>query len=464
MQSAKIPQNGQSGQEVAKQVAKQNQLTPPMAKRKAAVSRFSSVYWEDRVYRPFYTREGKRMEVAQYYVRVKHGDRREQVPLATNTQDEAARRAAKLFKTLKQDGWEVALRLFRPDTEPLKNKSLTVGRYLDLVDEYAPLAPRTFSNYAYSIRRIAADVGRLKLAKGVNRFDPKGPWRDSANAVHLEAITPVAVEDWRARYLKEHRGNPVEEQQAGRSVNSFIRNARALFSRRILDAMHKHAIELPDPLPFATVRLEQKTGSTRYRSQIDAGALLQAAQAELAEGDPDGYATVLLALGAGLRRSEIDGLQWQQVMPDRGVIRVMTTAARRTKSAESEGDVQVDAGLFAELERTRRPGKTLFVIEPDTEHPKSKSAQVYRAAKTFDRVTSWLRKQGVMTEKPLHTLRKEFGSVVAAAGDIFQAQRQLRHAQISTTEQYYADARTRATMQIGAMLKGKADAPECGKP
>jgi integrase len=47
--------------------------------------------------------------------------------------------------------------------------------------------------------------------------------------------------------------------------------------------------------------------------------------------------------------------------------------------------------------------------------------------------TTWLRQQGIMTAKPLHTLRKEFGSVVASSGDIHQAQRQLRHAQISTT-------------------------------
>ena len=446
-----IRQNGESGKAVAKQ---ENSLTQS-GKAVSSANRFSSAYWESRVYRPTYTREGKRFEVAQLYVRVKHGSRREAVSLATNNVDEAGRRAVKLFKTLKQHGWDAALRLFRPDAESVKSNALTVGRYLELVNDYAPLAPITFSNYAYAIRRVAADIGKVKLGKGRNRFDPKGPWRQSADAVPLETLTSVGVEDWRMRFLKEHRGDPIREQRATRTVNYYVRNSRALFSRRILDAMKKHGVELPDPLPFSGVRLEAKSGSTRYRSTIDAGTLFQTARTELAEADPDAYATILLALGAGLRRAEIDGLQWQHVMAEKGVVRVMTTAQRRTKSVESEGDIQVDAGLFAELERTRRPGKTLYVVEPDMEYPKSKAAQVYRADATLKRVTSWLRSQGVMAIKPLHTLRKEFGSVVAAAGDIHQAMRQLRHAQISTTEQYYADARTRATMPVSKFFATK---------
>lgn len=448
---------GRNG-ESAKEVQKQKPFDSARGSAKAGANRFSAAFWETRVYRPTYTRDGERIEVAQYWVQIAHAGRRHAVPLGANNAEEAARRALKLFKALKTQGWDAALRLFKPDAAPVEDKeALTIGRYLGLVDEYAPLSPITFSNYAYAIRRVAADIAGTKLGKGANRFDPKGPWRELADTVPLGAITPVAVEDWRARFLKAHRGNAVKEQRATRTVNHYLQNSRALFSRRILDAMRKHDVKLPDPLPFAGVRLEQKAGSTRYRSQIDAGALLQTAKAELAEGDPDGYAVVLLALGAGLRRSEIDSLQWQHVMPDRGVIRVLTTAQRRVKSDESEGDVQVDPGLFAELERTRRPGKTLFVVEPDIEHPQSKSAQVYRADKTFTRVTAWLRKQGVMTIKPLHTLRKEFGSVVAAAGDIHQAQRQLRHAQISTTEQFYADARTRATVKVAELLNGKKE-------
>jgi hypothetical protein len=36
--------------------------------------------------------------------------------------------------------------------------------------------------------------------------------------------------------------------------------------------------------------------------------------------------------------------------------------------------------------------------------------------------------------------------------------RQLRHSQISTTSQYYADGRARATLPIASLLNSKADA------
>jgi integrase len=212
-------------------------------------------------------------------------------------------------------------------------------------------------------------------------------------------------------------------------------------------------VSLPDPLPFAGVRLDGKTGSTRYRSSLDVPAILSKARAELSKPRPDAYGVILLALGAGLRRSEIDVLQRQNLMRDKGIIRVMTTAQRRVKSDESEGDVYVDDGVFAELERVvLRDGSELFAIEPNTKFPKTKAAQVYRCKETFSFATDWLRKHGVTAVKPLHTLRKEFGSIVAAAGDILQAQRQLRHAQISTTEAFYADARKRATVPVGSLL------------
>ncbi len=262
--------------------------------------------------------------------------------------------------------------------------------------EYAALPARAFGNYAYAFRRIARDVTGAKLKEGDNRYDPRGKWRGATDNIPLAKITPLGVEDWRRQFLKKHEDDHVAAQRAVRSANSYLRNARALFSRRILDTMHRLNIALPDPLPFSGVKLDRKAGSTRYRSQINARKLLNAARTELAQRDPDAYATILLALGAGLRRSEIDALQTQNVMSEKGIIRVMTTAQHRVKSDESEGDVFVDAGLFKELERVRRMGKSEFVVEPDTEFRKRKSAQVYRCSETFSRVTAWLRTQGVL--------------------------------------------------------------------
>jgi len=53
----------------------------------------------------------------------------------------------------------------------------------------------------------------------------------------------------------------------------------------------------------------------------------------------------------------------------------------------------------------------------------------------------------------LHTLRKEFGSIICAAADIHTASRQLRHSNLSTTAAYYADNRRRVTVPVLEMLK-----------
>jgi hypothetical protein len=36
----------------------------------------------------------------------------------------------------------------------------------------------------------------------------------------------------------------------------------------------------------------------------------------------------------------------------------------------------------------------------------------YRAKAVFERLSAWLRKHGVFARKPIHELRKEFGSMV----------------------------------------------------
>ena len=155
-----------------------------------------------------------------------------------------------------------------------------------------------------------------------------------------------------------------------------------------------------------------------------------------------------------MRRAEIDGLCWTQINFKRAEVRIINHEHFEAKTDESEGVVFVDAGLLSELHERRDAITGMFVVEPGTKAGERGTAiQHYRCHKTFDRVNAWLRLQGVMADKPLHDLRKEFGSIVAAQSDIFSASRQLRHANIATTAAYYADHRKRSTVPISEMLK-----------
>ncbi len=76
----------------------------------------------------------------------------------------------------------------------------------------------------------------------------------------------------------------------------------------------------------------------------------------------------------------------------------------------------------------------------------------YRAQSIFTSLIGWLRTKGVNTKAPLHTLRKEFGSLVNQKHGIHAARLALRHANIAVTTLHYVDSRPRATLGLGGLL------------
>ena len=83
---------------------------------------------------------------------------------------------------------------------------------------------------------------------------------------------------------------------------------------------------MPDPLPFAGVEFEPRQ-SLKYRAAFDVETLIAKVKDELAPGNPEAFKAFLLAVMVGLRRKEIDLLEWDSFLWDRGVIRVQATTA-----------------------------------------------------------------------------------------------------------------------------------------
>jgi hypothetical protein len=84
----------------------------------------------------------------------------------------------------------------------------------------------------------------------------------------------------------------------------------------------------------------------RYRSGFDVVALIQKAREELATEKPEQYKVLLLAVTAGLRRREIDTLQWSAFRWSEGVVRIEATKWFQPKSEDSLGDVAIDAEVI----------------------------------------------------------------------------------------------------------------------
>ena len=85
----------------------------------------------------------------------------------------------------------------------------------------------------------------------------------------------------------------------------------------------------------------------------------------------------------------------------------------------------------------------------------------YRCQKDIEALLTWLRAHGVKSRKPLHDLRKEFGSLMTDQHGIFVASRMLRHSSVAITEMHYADKRNRASVGLGHLLN---DANTSGIP
>lgn len=436
--------------------------------RKSKWPRTDARHWQGRLFKNTFTRDGERHETADWCVRMSAKGRRETFNLATPNAEAAALRALKIYKSLIGAGWDATLTDHKPAAAPKPLKPATLGEWVEAVRTTTDLRPATLTNYAQSLRQIAAEISdigdqpaldengtpkrdRKRRLILLSRFDYKAggrnAWLAKVDALPLSVLSAAAVQRWKLEYIARAGNAPDARRRAENSAASLIRCARALFSEKAREFAAKELI-LPDPLPFDGVKLPKK-GNTAYQSKIDAGTLIATARRELT-GEP--FKIFTLALLCGLRKREIDLLIWNQVDFDKGVIRIERTEYFQPKSEDSAGEVDLDPETIALLRGWKATATGPFVIE-STRPPRHEASRAnYRCTPHFDSLYGWLKKQGITARKPLHELRKELGAILASTQGIFAAQSALRHAQISTTAAYYTDKKRRITAGLGALL------------
>jgi len=256
--------------------------------------------------------------------------------------------------------------------------------------------------------------------------------------------------------LKAAGSDPLARRRAIVTVNSLIRNAKALLGKKLLPFLEQR-LELSRPLPFDEVTME-KSPSLRYVSRVDPYAILAKAKRELGKQDTEAFKVMLLSLVCGLRRSEIDHLLWRSFDFTKGVLRIESTEYHELKSEDSAGEIDLDADTIALFRgyRAQNP-ESIFVIESPNQPRSELKARTYRCNSTFTRLIVWLREQGVEAAKPIHTMRKEIGSIIASEHGIFEASRYLRHSDIRITSAFYADKKKTVTPKAFEGLLGASD-------
>ena len=165
----------------------------------------------------------------------------------------------------------------------------------------------------------------------------------------------------------------------------------------------------------------------------------------------------MLALGAGLRRIEIDRLEWSAFRWSENIVRVEPTRHLAVKTEHSIGDVPVDHETMEIMRGFAAKAHSTFVIDAPNLPRARATFENYRAQAVFERLSTWLRKHGVTAKKPIHELRKEFGSMVNRKHGLAAASNLLRHADIAITAAHYIDRPRQATSGLGSLFKATMD-------
>lgn len=417
--------------------------------KRRQLSRDHLDFWRKRIFNPRYTRDSQKRTSPNFAVQIQcHGERRT-IALGTSNRDLAARQAQKLYISVRAIGWEKATQELLPE-KAKKNSDLAVGEFLDQIEKTVDIERRTIATYEGALRTILADAFDIDPeGKYAAQIEGQKAWRERVHSIRLADVTPERIQAWKRRYLARAQEDPLALRSAKVSVNSYMRRAKTLFSQKF--TRHLDASLLPARSPFSEVSFEKKQ-NVRYRSGFDVFKLLDQARSELAIAAPEQFKILLLALTSGLRAHEIDVLEWSAFDFTAGTLTIAPTRFFQPKTEYSLGVIDLEPELVEVWRGLRARARSDFVIVSTLPPRANIRYDYYRCRPHFDELYRWLRAHGVATRKPLHTLRKEYGSQVCDRHGIYAASRALRHSGVAVTAAHYLDKKSRVTSGLGAAL------------
>lgn len=244
-----------------------------------------------------------------------------------------------------------------------------------------------------------------------------------------------------------HRANAdaddARKQQAGRSGNTVLRSARALFAPQLLEHYKvEGGMTLPDVSGFREAPGFRHVTKEEYDRPSDTliARTLQALE-ESRETHRDRFLAVWLALGFGLRKSEASAVRagWfvriggRMHLELRAVVQPGTPGKESTvtKNGTACPRIPVANGAWDKLAPYLKGMKNdAHLLAPD-------ATDTYRGDDLFDEIAAWMRELGWQTQKAFHEWRALAGCEVAMRDGLLVARDWLRHSSVTTTERNY---------------------------
>ncbi len=360
----------------------------------------------------FITKRGK-----VYYFKKRVAGRVVFQSLATGDRALALRKARLLAEDLSKDRWD---RVFELRT---RRELASIGEVLAV---YEPAAARLQVKPRSSYD--AARALELVVRKGL---DVK-----TADAVSTRELTDKLAR----RFETASVAGAVEQEveRTKRSAASLLRQARSVFCRDALQFYQDAGLTLPDVSGFRTARVLLKVAKLDYTPPSDPVlAATFAALPALAQGtarERDMFRAVCLAVGAGLRKSEIMAARWSWFAVRDGRPVVCAEYVCKNRSAM---DVPMLSEWWARLQ-SARPAEA----QEDSQILCTAPAAVFRA------VGKWMGALGWRTQKRIHEFRAYVGSQIAKEHGIVAASLFLRHGDISTTQRFYLRYLTLGNVEV----------------
>ena len=314
--------------------------------------------------------------------------------------------------------------------EPSTAIYATIGEILDFhAANVARLEVKdhTAREYRYSLLLVVRHA--LAFQKGERLVYERGKKLDFTEFRELSTaiLTERLAKDFKEAFVGGRKDGEAT-LAAQRSANSYLGNAQAVFSKDALRLYRGDGIRLPDLHGFTEELAFRKTKRKYFPpGDVEISQLLQGT----GKLDGDAEKVFILALFFGLRREEILECRFGWTRTTGKII------------VEPVGDFNTKSGEAREIENKgawERLG-TLIENPPRSADYVLTGNRAERTA-TVRRCIDYIRSKGLKEDKPLHELRKLYGCFRATVtGDLFLVQKELGHATVEVTHDYYATQR-----------------------
>lgn len=348
-----------------------------------------------------------------------------QVSLGTNKRT-AESRAIRFIATAEKSGFDTA-------KEELGGKRVIKAGCNPTFEEFEILY-REFcrqSAKAPRIRTINKNLQRLKFI------------------MSKMGVSTIANIDKSKLYKKWFDGNSSPSHQQKRTFASAVSCASGCFKNSAIAYYSSRGIPIQNPFKGMEISKPKVKQYVPMPEELR-NRIWNDCQTELL---PSETMVVLMALGIGMRISEINASipEWFSKQSENVTVHIREEPFFSPKAGE-DGVVPISLELYSLLLKFRDDSDSKwFVPNRDDEYHEG------RLRKRFETVNRWLHSKGFTKRNPLHSLRKECGSIVAKKHGILEASKVLRNT-VQVCAIHYAGIAELNTVNIaGTFVKEKND-------